>query len=39
MERIEGAGGLWSAAEQLDDTPSGVMVRSILLAITQGERC
>jgi site-specific DNA recombinase len=39
LERIEGAGGrLWSASEQLDDSPTGVMTRNILLAVAQGER-
>lgn len=39
LDRIEGAGGrLYSATEQLDDSPNGVMVRNILLSIAQGER-
>jgi DNA invertase Pin-like site-specific DNA recombinase len=39
LERIEAAGGrLWSATEQLDDSASGRMVRTILLSVAENER-
>ncbi len=39
LERIEASGGrVWSATEQWDASPSGKMVRTILLSVAENER-